>query len=63
MGSIPNIREKYLLVKEKWPIVLTGIAGVWYRRVSGAAVVYPLRRHQSFGAGVRVGVVVVLGSD
>jgi hypothetical protein len=27
MGSTPNLREKCLLVKEKWPIVLTPIAG------------------------------------
>jgi hypothetical protein len=31
MGLNPNLREKCLLVKEKWPIVLTGIAGVCYR--------------------------------
>jgi hypothetical protein len=37
MGSIPNLREKCLLVKEKWVIVLTGIAGVCYRRASDAS--------------------------
>jgi hypothetical protein len=63
MGSDPKIREKCLLVKEKWAIVLTGIAGVCYRLVSDAAVVQPLDRRQSFGARLRVGVVVVLGSD
>jgi hypothetical protein len=61
MGSDLKIREKCLLVKEKWPIVLTAIAGVCYRRVSDAAVGQPLGRRQSFDA--RVGVVAVLGSD
>jgi hypothetical protein len=31
MGVYTNLREKCLLVKEKWAIVLTGIAGVCYR--------------------------------
>jgi len=29
-----KIREKYLVVKEKWPRVLTPSAAVWYRRGS-----------------------------
>jgi hypothetical protein len=37
--------------------------GLLSSEVSDAAVVQPLDCRLSFGAGVRVGVVVVLGSD
>jgi len=37
MGSTTNLREKCLLVKEKWAIVLTAIAPVCYRRGSDAS--------------------------
>jgi hypothetical protein len=32
MGVLSNLREKCLLVKEKWPIVLTPIEEVCYRQ-------------------------------
>jgi hypothetical protein len=63
LGSLPNIREKCLLVKEKWAIVLTGIAGVCYRQLSDAAVVRPDVRPPPDRTCVRVGRVVVLGHD
>jgi len=38
MGSTTNLREKCLLVKEKWAIVLTVVAGVCYGFDTDAAV-------------------------
>jgi hypothetical protein len=63
MGSTTNLREKCLLVKEKWAIVLTVVAGVCYRLDSDAAVLQrwfrPLLRGSVPFDG-RGGVAVVL---
>jgi hypothetical protein len=57
----PNLREKCLLVKEKWPIVLTAIAEVCYRSdTSDADVLQRCFWYQSScGTRVRVGLVVL----
>jgi hypothetical protein len=61
-GFRSNLREKSLLVKEKWAFVLTRLAAVCYRQRSGAAVLCP-PFWRSPGGAFRVGVVVVLGID
>jgi hypothetical protein len=63
MGSFLIVREKCLRVKEKWPIALTPIGCVCYRRGScdGSPVVYPPSPQQY--AVRRIGVVVVLQRD
>jgi len=64
MGSFLIVREKYLRVKEKWPIALTPIGCVCYplRFCDGSPVVSP--RSQPLRAGHCLGrVVVVLQRD
>jgi len=51
-----------LLVKEKWAIVLTRIAGVCYRHGSDALQLYRVPRPQPACRSARLG-VVVLGLD
>jgi hypothetical protein len=52
-----------LLVKEKWAIVLTGIAVVCYRHGADAPVLYFVPRPQPACRCVRFGVVVVSQLD
>jgi hypothetical protein len=63
MGSDPNLREKCLVVKEKWAIVLTRITAVCYRHGFNAPVFCPLPRSPPECGSARIGVVVVLGLD
>ena len=63
MGFRSNLREKCLLVKEKWPIVLTRIAGVCYRHALLMPQSFAPLPRLSLRGSCRVGVVVVLGLD
>jgi hypothetical protein len=62
MGYGSNLREKSLLVKEKWPIVLTPLPGFAIVTPPDAAVFCPPPR-LSLRGPCRVGVVVVSGID
>jgi hypothetical protein len=62
MGLRSNLREKSLLVKEKWPIVLTRLPAFAIVTAPDAEVLCSSPRLSLRGPH-RVGVVVVLGID